>query len=307
MDIYNQKNTVCKIYDFMQWGKISFCISGILLLSSCIIIKLMNFNWGLDFTGGTVIEIHAEKNIELKLMNNILIDLGLIDSKIQYFGTSKNILIRTPYQNTIQNNKNISDEIIKIMSLKKNNVIIKRMESVGPSVGRDLKNKGFLALIFSLIAILIYISLRFSWRLGIAIIIALIHDLIIILGFLSFLHIQIDLNTIASLLSVIGYSLNDSIVVSDRIRENFLKMHLSAYKIINLSISQTIGRTIITSSTILIVGLILLIFGGLMLKNFSITMIIGIFIGTISSIYISSILALKFGLKSKNMLLKKDL
>ncbi|HBH69352.1 MAG TPA: protein translocase subunit SecF, partial [Erwinia persicina] len=177
---------------------------------------------------------------------------------------------------------------------------------VGPSVGSDLAQAGGVALLSALIAILIYIGFRFEWRLALGTVLALAHDVIITAGLLSLFHVEIDLTIIASLMSVIGYSLNDKIVVSDRIRENFRKIRRgSSYDITNVSLTQTLSRTIITSVTTLAMVMILFVFGGALLKGFSLTMLIGITIGTISSIYVSSALALKLGMKREHMLQQK--
>ncbi len=184
--------------------------------------------------------------------------------------------------------------------------VVKRIEFVGPSVGAELAQTGAMALIAALICILIYVAMRFEWRLALGAVIALAHDVIITLGVLSLFHIEIDLTIVASLMSVIGYSLNDSIVVSDRIRENFRKIRRgTSYEIMNVSLTQTLSRTIMTSATTLLVVLMLYIFGGAMLKGFSLVMLIGVSIGTISSIYVASALALKLGMKREHLIVQK--
>lgn len=184
--------------------------------------------------------------------------------------------------------------------------VVKRIEFVGPSVGAELAQTRAMALIAALICILIYVAMRFEWRLALGAVIALAHDVIITLGVLSLFHIEIDLTIVASLMSVIGYSLNDSIVVSDRIRENFRKIRRgTSYEIMNVSLTQTLSRTIMTSATTLLVVLMLYIFGGAMLKGFSLVMLIGVSIGTISSIYVASALALKLGMKREHLIVQK--
>ncbi|MDI5423090.1 protein translocase subunit SecF, partial [Salmonella enterica subsp. enterica serovar Kentucky] len=183
---------------------------------------------------------------------------------------------------------------------------VKRIEFVGPSVGADLAQTGAMALLVALISILVYVGFRFEWRLAAGVVIALAHDVIITLGILSLFHIEIDLTIVASLMSVIGYSLNDSIVVSDRIRENFRKIRRGTpYEIFNVSLTQTLHRTLITSGTTLVVILMLYLFGGPVLEGFSLTMLIGVSIGTASSIYVASALALKLGMKREHMLQQK--
>ncbi len=197
-----------------------------------------------------------------------------------------------------------SSRIITIIneSIDKN-ATVKRIEFVGPSVGTELAQAGGMALLVALLCILVYVGMRFEWRLALGAVIALIHDVVITLGILSLLRVEVDLTIVASLMSVIGYSLNDSIVVSDRIRENFRKIqHGTTRDIMNVSLTQTLSRTLMTSATTLVVVLMLYIFGGAMLRGFSLTMLIGVAIGTLSSIYVASALALKLGIKREHML-----
>ena len=254
-----QLNHGRKVWDFMRWDYWAFGISGFLLIVSIAIIGVRGFNWGLDFTGGTVIEITLEKPVDLDQMRD---------------------------------------------SLQK--AAVKRIEFVGPSVGADLAQTGALALIAALVCILIYVGFRFEWRLAAGVVIALAHDVVITMGVLSLFHIEIDLTIVASLMSVIGYSLNDSIVVSDRIRENFRKIRRGTpYEIFNVSLTQTLHRTLITSGTTLMVILMLFLFGGPILEGFSLTMLIGVSIGTASSIYVASALALKLGMKREHLIQQK--
>lgn len=186
------------------------------------------------------------------------------------------------------------------------NAAVKRIEFVGPSVGADLAQTGATALIAALVCILIYVGFRFEWRLAAGVVIATAHDVVITMGVLSLFHIEIDLTIVASLMSVIGYSLNDSIVVSDRIRENFRKIRRGTpYEIFNVSLTQTLHRTLITSGTTLMVILMLFLFGGPILEGFSLTMLIGVSIGTASSIYVASALALKLGMKREHLIQQK--
>lgn len=197
--------------------------------------------------------------------------------------------------------------VLKVINESTNqNAAVKRIEFVGPSVGADLAQTGAMALMAALLSILVYVGFRFEWRLAAGVVIALAHDVIITLGILSLFHIEIDLTIVASLMSVIGYSLNDSIVVSDRIRENFRKIRRGTpYEIFNVSLTQTLHRTLITSGTTLMVILMLYLFGGPVLEGFSLTMLIGVSIGTASSIYVASALALKLGMKREHMLQQK--
>ena len=301
-----QLNHGRKVVDFMRWDTLAFIISGLLLIASVAIIGVRGFNWGLDFTGGTVIEINLEQPASLDVMRDSLQKAGFAEPQVQNFGSSRDVMVRmSPHEG------NAGDELgSKVVGVINDAIqqqaTVKRIEFVGPSVGSDLATAGGMALLSALIAILIYIGFRFEWRLAMGTVLALAHDVIITLGILSLAQIEIDLTIVASLMSVIGYSLNDKIVVSDRIRENFRKIRRgSSYDITNISLTQTLSRTIITSATTLAIVLILFIFGGALLKGFSLTMLIGIIIGTISSIYVSSALALKLGMKREHMIPQK--
>ncbi|MXP67589.1 protein translocase subunit SecF [Pantoea sp. Aalb] len=293
-----------KIINFMSWNKIALITSILFLLISGTIICTKGFNWGIDFTGGKVIEISLEKPINLDFLRKGLIELGFQKPIVQHFGSNLDVIIRITSYNKLSSQEIRKKVIVFINNNLHQKVIIKRIEIVGPSVGNDLAQTGIIAISLAFIAILVYIGFRFEWRLSLGTILALIHDIIITCGILSFFYIELDLTIIASLMSVISYSLNDKIVVFDRIRENFRKINnSSSYEITNLSLNQTMSRTIITSLITLTMILILFIFGGSMLKSFSLTMLIGVIIGIFSSIYISSALALKLGMKREHMLI----
>ncbi|BAE73924.1 Protein-export membrane protein SecF [Sodalis glossinidius str. 'morsitans'] len=295
-----------RVYDFMRWDYVAFSLSAILLIASIAIMAVKGFNWGLDFTGGTVIELNLEKPADLDQMRGALEHAGFTDPLVQNFGSSRDVMVRMP---PVQDGlgQELGNKVLGVINQATGqNASVKRVEFVGPSVGSDLAQDGGMALLVALICILIYVGFRFEWRLATGAVLALAHDVVITLCVLSLFHIEIDLTIIASLMSVIGYSLNDSIVVSDRIRENFRKIRRgSAYDIFNVSLTQTLSRTIMTSATTLMVVLMLLIFGGAMLRGFSTTLFIGVFIGTVSSIYVASALALKLGMKREHLLLQK--
>lgn len=295
-----------KVYNFMRWDHVAFSLSAILLIVSIAIIVVHGFEWGLDFTGGIVIEINLEQVAELDQMRVALEHAGFKDFIVQNFGSSRDVMVRMPPVKDCLGQE-LGNKVLEVISQSTGqNATVKRVEFVGPSVGVDLMQDGSIALLVALCSILIYVGLRFEWRLATGAVLALAHDVIITLGILSLFYIEIDLTIIASLMSIIGYSLNDTIVVSDRIRENFRKIRRSSvYDIFNISLTQTLSRTIITSATTLIVVLMLLIFGGKMLRGFSITLFIGVFIGTLSSIYVASALALKLGVKREHLLKQK--
>ena len=294
-----QLNHGRRVYDFMRWDNVAFTISALLLIASVAIIGVKGFNWGLDFTGGTVIEVNFSQPADLDKIRDK-------DPLIQNFGSSRDIMVRLPPAEGTAGQE-LGKTVINVINKNiDESAVVKRIEFVGPSVGAELAQTGAMALIAALICILIYVAMRFEWRLALGAVIALAHDVIITLGVLSLFHIEIDLTIVASLMSVIGYSLNDSIVVSDRIRENFRKIRRgTSYEIMNVSLTQTLSRTIMTSATTLLVVLMLYIFGGAMLKGFSLVMLIGVSIGTISSIYVASALALKLGMKREHLIVQK--
>ncbi|ATA24966.1 protein-export membrane protein SecF [Brenneria goodwinii] len=301
-----QLNYGRRVYDFMRWDNVAFLISGTLLILSLIVMGVRGFNWGLDFTGGTVIEINLEKPADLDLIRDSLQQAGFHDPLIQNFGSSRDVMVRMP-PSVGTSGQELGNRVVSVINQgTEQHATVKRIEFVGPSVGSDLAQAGGMALLSALICILIYVGFRFEWRLALGAVIALAHDVIITMGVLSLFRIEVDLTIVASLMSVIGYSLNDSIVVSDRIRENFRKIRRGTpYEIMNVSLTQTLSRTIMTSATTLVVVLMLYIFGGAMLEGFSLAMLIGVSIGTVSSIYVASALALKLGMKREHLLVQK--
>ncbi|EGT3621878.1 MULTISPECIES: protein translocase subunit SecF [Morganella] len=301
-----QLNHGRRVYDFMRWDNVAFTISALLLIASVAIIGVKGFNWGLDFTGGTVIEVNFSQPADLDKIRDTVAQAGFKDPLIQNFGSSRDIMVRLPPAEGAAGQE-LGKTVINVINKNiDESAVVKRIEFVGPSVGAELAQTGAMALIAALICILIYVAMRFEWRLALGAVIALAHDVIITLGVLSLFHIEIDLTIVASLMSVIGYSLNDSIVVSDRIRENFRKIRRgTSYEIMNVSLTQTLSRTIMTSATTLLVVLMLYIFGGAMLQGFSLVMLIGVSIGTISSIYVASALALKLGMKREHLIVQK--
>lgn len=302
-----QLNYGRRVYDFMRWDNVAFALSGLLLTVSVIIIGVHGFNWGPDFTGGTVIEITLEKPADMDTMRAALQKAGFVEPQLQNFGSSRDVMVRMPPVQGKNGGQELGNKVVTVISQATDqHATVKRIEFVGPSVGADLAQAGSMELLVALISILIYVGFRFEWRLALGAVLALAHDVVITLGVLSLFHIEIDLTIIASLMSVIGYSLNDSIVVSDRIRENFRKIRRgTSYEIFNVSLTQTLSRTLMTSCTTLVVVLMLYLFGGVMLEGFSLTMLIGVSIGTVSSIYVASALALKLGMKREHMLQQK--
>lgn len=301
-----------RVFDFLRLGFISIAISTILVIGSIIIMLTKGFTLGQDFTGGTTVEMTVRQDASLDSIRQTLSEAGYNKATVQLYKSDsinkvQDIVITQPIEDdsnkdASMTNNQVAQNIAKLVVQKiDGNAKEKRVAYIGPSVGSELATKGTLAIIISLIGIMIYVGFRFEWRFGMSAVIGLGHDVIITCGYLSLFSRELDLTIIAALLSVIGYSLNDTIVVFDRIRENFTQLGKgTSHDIINVSLTQTLRRTLMTSGTTLLVVVILFIFGGPMLKGFSETLFVGIVLGTISSIYVSAYLAFKFGINRSN-------
>ena len=263
-------------------------MSIILIVVSAFSLMSKGLNLGIDFTGGIQIEISFETAPNIENVRTNLAGGGYDDAIVQNSGSSQDLMVRIPPRNGIDNKK-IGEDVIGIFQASENSVTLKSSEYISAQVGEELTEQGGLAMIFALIMIMIYIVFRFQWKFSIGAVLALIHDVMITLGVFSFFQLTFDLSVLAAILAVVGYSLNDTIVIYDRIRENFRSMRAGqTLDILNSAITQTIKRTIITSSTTLLVLLSLYIFGGSSLEGFSIALIIGVLIGTYSSIFVAS-------------------
>ncbi len=289
-------------FDFMSKRPLAFVFSGLLILVSIISLITNGLNFGIDFTGGTLVEIGYQAPIELDNVRTTLADSQYADAVVQYFGSAKDVLIRVAPKEGL-NNADISNEMISLLRDAGQGVEIRRVEFVGPQVGEELTNDGGLAMIYALLGILIYISLRFQMRFSLGAIAALVHDVIITMGFFAVTQMDFDLSVLAAILAVIGYSLNDTIVVFDRIRENFRTMRkIAPIEVINISLNQTLSRTIITSLTTLLVLAALFYFGGKIIHSFSTALIVGVLIGTYSSIYVASPVTLALGVSKQDLI-----
>ncbi len=290
-------------YNFMGIRKIALTISVIVMLISVISLIVNKLNVGIDFTGGSVIEIGYKKSVELEPIRLALGKAGYADAVVQHFGSAKEVLIRLVPQEG-QNKAELSTQVITLLEeLEGDKLDVRRVDFVGPQVGKELTEDGGLAVLYALIAILVYVSLRFEYRFSLGAVAALIHDVVITLGVFSILQLDFDLTVLAAILAVIGYSLNDTIVVFDRIRENFRKIRKkSALEITNTSINQTISRTLMTSLTTLLVLISLYVFGGEVIQSFALALIIGVVVGTYSSIYVASATALALGISREDLL-----
>lgn len=259
---------------------------------------------GIDFTGGTLIEVGYQKAADLTALRNTLDTEGFGDATVQNFGTAKDVLIRLKLHEGVSSADLSSKVLEAINKTTAEPASVRRVEFVGPQVGDDLAEDGFLALLYSTIGILIYIAWRFEWKFSTGAVIATIHDVVVTLGFFSILGLEFDLTVLAAVLALIGYSLNDTIVVYDRIRENFrLLRNKSTEEIMNISVNVTLSRTIMTSLTVILVLVSLFFLGGEVIHNFSIVLLFGVFFGTYSSIFIASPMALLLGISPEDLMI----
>ncbi len=294
--------------DFMGLRKSAMGLSGFLILVSLISLVTLKLNLGIDFTGGSIIEVRYQQPVELQPIREVLDDNGFGDAIVQHFGSAKEVLIRL-VPKVEQDKAELSSQIIGLLNQVSESAIdVRRVDFVGPQVGEELTEDGGLAVLYALIAVLIYVSIRFEYRFSLGAVAALIHDVLITLGVFSILQLDFDLSVLAAILAVIGYSLNDTIVVFDRVRENFRKIRKkSAEEITNISINQTISRTLKTSLTTLLVLFSLFFLGGEVIHAFALALIIGVIVGTYSSIYVATTTALLLGITRKDLMLpEKD-
>lgn len=294
MEFFRTQTTI----DFMKLKRPALMFSLAIALFSMITLAINGLNLGLDFTGGMQIEAHYPSAVQLEPLRARLANLGFGDAKVQHYGASDKVMIR------IASGQGRTHETLKAkLPTLLPDAHIDRIEFIGPQVGKSLIENGILAVVVSMLATMIYIALRFEMRFAISATVALIHDPVLILGIFSLFHIEFDLIALAALLTILGYSINDTIVVYDRVRENLkLYQNRSMAELINLSVNQTLSRTIMTSGITLLVVLALCLLGGTELRGFSIALIVGILIGTYSSIYIAGSLAVSMGLSRESLL-----
>ncbi|TCK18798.1 protein translocase subunit secF [Thiogranum longum] len=288
--------------DFMGKRKIAMAFSTLLIVIAFASLIVRGLNFGIDFTGGTIIEVAYPDTADLAELRQVLADAGHPDAQVQHFGTSRDVLIRIAPQEG-RNRAELSDEVLSALQAADPAVEKRRVEFVGPQVGEELTEQGGLAMLYALIGILIYVTLRFEYRFSLGAVAALVHDVIITLGVFSLAQVEFDLTVLAALLAVIGYSLNDTIVVFDRIRENFRRMRKGTpVSIMNASINQTLSRTLMTSLTTLLVLLALFFLGGEIIHAFALALIVGVFIGTYSSIFVAGSTALALGISKADLM-----
>ena len=284
--------------DFINKRKYAMIFSAFLLIASVISIGFQGLKLGIDFTGGTLIEVGYQQTADLEDIRTKLASSNYTGTNVQYFGSDTEVLIQLEPQAV--SSAKLSSSIIQMLG---EDIDVRRVEFVGPKVGEELTNDGGLALLYALIGILIYVAFRFEYRFALGSITALVHDVLITLGVFSVFQIEFDLTVLAAILAVIGYSLNDTIVVFDRIRENFLSTrHIEPMPIVNDALNQTLARTLMTSLTTLLVLLALFYLGGEVIHSFAGALIIGVVIGTYSSIFVASSMILALGISKEDML-----
>ena len=291
--------------DFIGKRRLALVFSLILLATSVFSLVTRNLNFGIDFTGGTKIELFYAQDVSVKEIRDVLATNNYSEAVVQHFGSNQDVLIRVPLSEQSNDDK-VSTNIVD--ALKASSIgsgEVRSVEFVGPTFGKELFEKGILALIYALIGVMIYVAFRFEWKFSLGSVTALIHDVLITIGIFSLLQFEFTIPVLAALLAVIGYSLNDTIVVFDRIRENFRKVReTETADIMNLSINQTLPRTILTSLTTLLVLIALYFFGGEALQGFALTLIIGVLIGTYSSIFVASPTVLVLGAKAEDLMIE---
>ena len=286
--------------DFLAWRKIAIIFSSIFLVLSIGSLLVKELNYGLDFTGGTLVELSYPEEANITNIRETLVDGGFNGAQVANFGSSTEVLIKLP--GTVSDS--LGSEIVSLLSADNSDqaIDLRRIEYVGPQIGSELRDDGGTAMLIALAFMMLYIAFRFQSMFAGAAVVALVHDVIIVVGIFSLIQIEFDLTVLAALLAVIGYSLNDTIVVSDRIRENLRSAELdSTEEIINLSLNQTLGRTLITSLTTLLVLFSLYFLGGELIKNFALALIFGVVIGTYSSIYIAANALVIMGLNKDHL------
>ena len=297
MEFFNPNSKV----DFMGARRWTAALSLLIMLLSLAALWVYGLQWGLDFTGGTQIEVSYSQAADLEAIRTKLNGIGFKEAQVISYGTSKDVLISIAPRGEVDQ-AGLVDRVMAVLP----GATKQRVEFVGPQVGQELATKGALAILVSLLATMIYIAMRFEYHLAVSSAIALIHDPVLILGVFAFFGIDFDLKALAGLLAVIGYSLNDTIVVFDRVRENFIKIRRSTpLEIMNISINQTLSRTIMTSVLTLFVVVALFVYGGESIHGFSLALILGIVVGTYSSIYVAGTLAVALGLKRQDFLPKE--
>ena len=290
-----------KTINFMGQRKLAIVLSAMMLVAAIFSLVTKQLNWGLDFTGGTLVEVHYSETVDLNAIRATLDSTGYSGAVVVSFGTDRDVMIRLPKGYSDQQGAEL---LATLQDTFAGSVELRRIEFVGPQVGDELREQGGLAMLLALGLVMLYVAFRFQLKFAFGAVVALVHDVIITLGFFSIMGMEFDLTVLAALLAVIGYSLNDTIVVSDRIRENFRKLRRTdSAEIINISLTETLGRTMVTSLTTLLVLLALFLFGGEMIHGFAIALIVGVMIGTYSSIYVAANTLMMLGVSKEDLMI----
>ena len=298
MQLFNPNTNI----DFLAQRKFAKIVSAVLLLVSLVTIGVRGMNFGIDFTGGTLVEVGYPESADLPKVRDTLHEAGYPEAVVQHFGTPRDVLVRIAPREDLSKAQ-LSDDVLQKLRLSDASIELRRVEFVGPQVGEELTEQGGLAMLIALAAIFVYVLLRFEWRFSAGSVAALFHDVVIVLGFFSLLGLEFDLTVLAAVLAVIGYSLNDTIVVFDRIRENFRRMRrASPAEVVNASLNQTLSRTLMTSLTTLLVLLALFFLGGELIHGFAMALLVGVVVGTYSSIYVASTTVLALGVSSADLM-----
>ncbi len=288
--------------DFLKIRKIMMVLSIIMVVTSIGSLTKQFLNLGLDFTGGTLIEVGYQSDANLAMIRNDLASVGFDGAVVQYFGSSRDVTVRMAPVAGMKNEE-VGNKVLEALAVSNPNVQMRRIEFVGPSVGEELTEQGGLAMLVALICIMIYVAIRFEWKFSVGSVAALAHDVIITLGVFSILQLEFDLTVLAALLAVIGYSLNDTIVIFDRMRNYFLIIRqVAASEGVKRALNQTVSRTIITTFTTILVLMALFLKGGELIHGFSTALLIGVVIGTYSSIYVASTIALALGVSKEDLM-----
>ena len=294
-------------FNFMKYRHTALIVSAIVTLVALGSLMVRGLNLGLDFTGGVIIEVSYPQEADLEAIRSELESAGFETAQVQNFGSTSDVLIRLPPMEVAEDQGAVQDQVLGILRAQDRDVALREFASVGSQVGEELTEQGGLAMLFALIMIFIYVMLRFRWKLAIGAIVATVHDVIVTMGFFSVFGLQFDLTVLGSVLAVMGYSLNDTIVVYDRIRDNFrLVRRGTPESIVNVSINQTLARTLVTGVTGLLVLVALLFIAGDTLWGFSVALIVGIIVGTYSSIYVASAMALMLKVTPSDLVAAKQ-
>lgn len=299
MRFFNRKTNI----DFMGRRRIALVVSAILIVLSIVSLSVRGLNFGLDFTGGTLIEVGYPSPPDTTEMREKLANAGF-NAVVQTFGAATDIVVRIPPTDEEESSAELSTRVLTALSEGvEGEIEMRRVEFVGPQVGDELAEQGILAVIYAMVGVFLYVMFRFQWRFSVGAVAALFHDITISMGIISFAYIEFDLTVVAALLAVVGYSLNDTIVLFDRIRENFPRYRKrSPVDVVNTSVNETLSRTVMTSTTTLIVLLALFYFGGEIIHGFAFALIVGVLVGTYSSIYVASAALLALGVSKYDLM-----